>query len=83
MEGLFHSSDKRGSNTAPCTGEAFWPAIRHFGIEVEDRHGFIEKIQANGGTLSRNPTRGTVKFRSPHGTIAEIGRYDRMRDERG
>ena len=61
------------------------PAIHHFGIEVEDRRGFIEKIEANGGTLLSSPGSGTVKFRSPDGTIAEIvdvGRYQKMRDER-
>ena len=61
------------------------PAIHHFGIEVEDRRSFIEKIEANGGTLLSKPDSGTVKFRSPDGTIAEIvdiGRYENMRDER-
>src|ERR1700751_2274606 len=61
------------------------PAIHHFGIEVDDRRGFIEKIEANGGTLLSKPDSGTVKFRSPGGTIAEIvdvGRYEEMRGER-
>jgi lactoylglutathione lyase len=60
-------------------------AIHHFGIEVEDRRSFIEKIEANGGTLLSKPDGGTVKFRSPDGTIAEIvdvGRYEKMREER-
>ncbi|HMD66040.1 MAG TPA: VOC family protein [Stellaceae bacterium] len=62
------------------------PAIHHFGIEVEDRRSFIEKIEANGGTLLSKPDSGTVKFRSPDGTIAEIvdvGRYENMREKRG
>jgi lactoylglutathione lyase len=60
------------------------PAIHHFGIEVDDRRRFIEKIEANGGTLLSKPDERTVKFRSPDGTIAEIvdvGRYAKMRDE--
>jgi lactoylglutathione lyase len=60
------------------------PTIHHFGIEVEDRRSFIEKIETNGGTLLSKPDSGTVKFRSPDGTIAEIvdvGRYERMRDK--
>jgi lactoylglutathione lyase len=59
------------------------PALHHFGIEVEDRLSFIEKIQAYGGTLLSKPDSGTVKFRSPDGTIAEIvdvGRYEKMRE---
>lgn len=62
------------------------PAIHHFGIEVEDRKSFIEKIEANGGTLLSKPDSGAVKFRSPDGTIAEIvdvGRYKKTKDERG
>ena len=60
------------------------PAIHHFGIEVDDRREFIEKIEANGGTLLSKADSGTVKFRSPDGTVAEIvpkGRYEKMRDE--
>ena len=60
------------------------PAIHHFGIEVDDRRAFIEKIEANGGTLLSKPDSGTVKFRSPDGTIAEIvdpGRYDSTPDK--
>jgi lactoylglutathione lyase len=62
------------------------PAIHHFGIEVEDRRSFIAKIEANGGTLLSKPDSGTVKFRSPDGTIAEIvdvGRYEKMREAPG
>ncbi len=62
------------------------PAIHHFGIEVDDRQGLIKKIEANGGTLLSSPDSGTVKFRSPDGTIAEIvdvGRYQKMREGPG
>jgi lactoylglutathione lyase len=55
------------------------PAIHHFGIEVADRAAMIEKIKAAGGTILSPPEGGTVKFRAPDGTIAEImdpGRYD-------
>ena len=60
------------------------PAIHHFGIEVDDRKSFIEKVKANGGILLSSPDSATVKFRSPDGTIAEIvdvGRYQKMREE--
>jgi lactoylglutathione lyase len=55
------------------------PAIHHFGIEVADRASLIAKIKAAGGTILSPPDGGTVKFRAPDGTIAEImdpGRYD-------
>ena len=61
------------------------PAIHHFGVEVDSRQGFIEKIEANGGVLLSKPDSSTVKFRSPDGTIAEIvdvGRYQKMREGR-
>ena len=76
--------DSEDDAEAKLVGEG--PAIHHIGIEVDDRRGFIEKIEANGGTLLSKPDSGTVKFRSPDGTIAEIGdvgRYENMRDERG
>jgi hypothetical protein len=75
--------DSEDDEEAKLVGEG--PAIHHFGIEVDHRRGFIEKIEANGGTLLSSPDSGTVKFRSPDGTIAEIvdvGRYQKMRDER-
>ena len=76
--------DSEEDEEAKLVGEG--PAIHHFGIEVEDRKSFIEKIEANGGTLLSKPDSGTVKFRSPDGTIAEIvdvGRYEKMRGEGG
>jgi lactoylglutathione lyase len=75
--------DSEDDEEAKLVGEG--PAIHHFGIEVDDRQGFIEKIEANGGVLLSKPDSSTVKFRSPDGTIAEIvdvGRYQKMRDGR-
>ena len=74
--------DSEEDPEAKLVGEG--PAIHHFGIEVDDRKDFIEKIKANGGTLLSKPDEVPVKFRSPDGTIAEIvdvGRYERMRNE--
>jgi lactoylglutathione lyase len=76
--------DSEEDAEAKLVGEG--PAIHHFGIEVDDRREFIEKIEANGGVLLSKPDSGTVKFRSPDGTIAEIvdvGRYENMRHQRG
>jgi lactoylglutathione lyase len=75
--------DSEDDEEAKLVGEG--PAIHHFGIEVDNRQSFIEKIVANGGILLSKPDSGTVKFRSPDGTIAEIvdvGRYQKMRDGR-
>lgn len=69
--------DSEDDEEAKLVGQG--PAIHHFGIEVDDRRSFIEKIEANSDTLLSKPDAGTVKFRSPDGTIAEIvdpGRYD-------
>jgi len=74
--------DSEDDPEAKLVGEG--PAIHHFDIEVEGRQEFIDKIQANGGTLLSKPDSGTVKFRSPDGTIAElvdVGRYEKMRQE--
>ena len=74
--------DSEDDEEAKLVGE--WPAIHHFGIEVDNRQGFIEKIEANGGVPSK-PDSSTVKFRSPDGIIAEIAdveRYQKMRDGR-
>ena len=54
------------------------PCIHHWGIEVENRDSYVEKIQANGGTIISQPGEGALKFRAPDGTVAEIvaaGRY--------
>ena len=53
------------------------PAIHHFGIAVDDRQDILNKIEAAGGTILSKREAGTVKFRSPDGTIAEIADPDR------
>ncbi len=61
------------------------PAIHHFGIAVEDRQGTLAKIEEFGGTILSKRDAGTVKFRSPDGTIAEIaepGRYQTLAERR-
>jgi lactoylglutathione lyase len=61
------------------------PAIHHFGIEVEDHVGWVEKVVANGGTILSRPGEIPIKYRAPDGTVAEIvpvGRYEKMRQER-
>ena len=45
--------DSEEDPEAKLVGEG--PAIHHFGIEVDDRKDFIEKIEANGGTLLSKP----------------------------
>ena len=75
--------DSEDDEEAKLVGEG--PAIHHFVIEVDNRQGFIEKIEANGGILLSKPGSSAVKFRSPDGTIAEIvdvGRYQKMREGR-
>jgi lactoylglutathione lyase len=71
--------DSEEDEEAKLVGEG--PAIHHFGIAVEDRAATLAKIAENGGTILSKPDAGTVKFRSPDGTIAEIadpGRYDKL-----
>ncbi|HEY1260144.1 MAG TPA: VOC family protein [Stellaceae bacterium] len=71
--------DSEADEEAKLVGEG--PAIHHFGIAVEDRAATLAKIAANGGTILSKPDAGTVKFRSPDGTIAEIadpGRYEKL-----
>ena len=54
------------------------PRIHHWGIEVEDKAGYAEKIKQYGGTVLSKPDAGALKFRAPDGTVAEIvaaGRY--------
>jgi lactoylglutathione lyase len=77
------SYDREDDEEAKLVGEGL--ATHHFGIEVDDRQGFIETIETNGGVLLSKPGSDAVKFRSPDGTIAEIvdvGRYQKIRDER-
>jgi lactoylglutathione lyase len=62
------------------------PAIHHFGVAVADRRAVLDRIRANGGEILSDPDSGTVKFRSPDGTIAEIAdpdRYERMKGAAG
>ena len=67
--------DSEADEEAKLVGEG--PAIHHFGIAVEDRAATLAKIAANGGTILSKPDAGTVKFRAPDGTIAEIADPDR------
>jgi lactoylglutathione lyase len=55
------------------------PCIHHCGIQVEDRDAMAEKITAHGGEVISDPDEGALKFRAPHGTIAEIVRKGRYR----
>ena len=75
--------DSEDDAEAKLVGEG--PAIHHFGIAVEDRQATLAKIEEFGGTILSKPDAGTVKFRSPDGTIAEIadpGRYQQLERER-
>ena len=67
--------DSEADEEAKLVGEG--PAIHHFGIAVEDRAATLAKIAENGGTILSKPDAGTVKFRAPDGTIAEIADPDR------
>ena len=58
------------------------PRIHHWGIEVDDRDGFAEKIARHGGAILSKPESMTIKFRAPDGTHAEIvrtGRYEKLK----
>jgi lactoylglutathione lyase len=46
--------------------------IHHWGIEVDDRAAFADKIRAAGGEILSKPDANALKFRAPDGTIAEI-----------
>ena len=75
--------DSEEDEEARLVGEG--PAIHHFGIAVEDREDTLAKIEASGGTILSKRDAGTVKFRSPDGTIAEIAapdRYQRLAEMR-
>lgn len=75
--------DSEEDAEAKLTGAG--PAIHHFGIAVEDREAALAKIEEFGGTILSPRDAGTVKFRSPDGTIAEIadpGRYQEMAERR-
>ena len=64
--------DSEDDEEAKLVGEG--PAIHHFGIEVDDRQGFIERIEANGGTLLSKPELG-------HGQVP-LARWHDRRDRR-
>jgi lactoylglutathione lyase len=58
------------------------PRIHHWGIEVEDRDVFADKVRQYGGEILSKPDANALKFRAPDGTIAEIvsaGGYDTLK----
>ena len=68
--------DSEDADEAQLAGPG--PRLHHWGIEVEDKAGYAEKIQQYGGAILSRPEAGALKFRAPDGTIAEIvavGRY--------
>ena len=68
--------DSEAAEEAQLSGPG--PRLHHWGIEVDDKAGFAEKITAHGGTILSKPEAGALKFRAPDGTVAEIvakGRY--------
>jgi lactoylglutathione lyase len=48
------------------------PCIHHFGIEVEDRASFADRITALGGQVLSEPGARALKFRGPDGVLAEL-----------
>lgn len=48
------------------------PCIHHFGIEVDDKAAFADKVRAHGGEILSKPEARAIKFRTPHGVIAEV-----------
>ncbi len=46
--------------------------IHHWGIEVDDRAAFAEKITKAGGQILSKPDAAALKFRAPDGTLAEV-----------
>ena len=74
--------DSENAPEAQLSGKG--PCIHHFGIEVDDRESYEEKIKANGGKILSPPGAGALKFRSPDGTVAEIvvaGRYEKKKEQ--
>ena len=57
--------DSEDDQEAKLVGEG--PAIHHYGIEIDDRQDFIDKIEVNGGTLRSSPRfrRGEVPRQAP------------------
>ncbi len=62
--------DGEDSKEAQLSGAG--PCIHHIGVEVDDRPGFADKVDANGGTMLSKPEKGAWKFRSPDGTLNEL-----------
>ena len=78
---MVYDSEEDEEAKLVCEG----PAIHHFGIAVENRDEILDKIEAAGGAILSKRDAGTVKFRSPDGTIAEIAepsRYEQLAEER-
>src|SRR6266852_3232333 len=76
---LFDSED---AHEAQLAGPG--PRIHHWGMEVDDRDGFTQKIAKHGGTILSKPDSMTIKFRAPDGTHAEIvrtGRYEKLKKQ--
>ena len=48
------------------------PRIHHWGVEVDDRAAFADKIRKAGGEILSKPDAAALKFRAPDGTLAEI-----------
>jgi lactoylglutathione lyase len=48
------------------------PCIHHFGIQVEDREAFAERVRKSGAEILSEPNARAIKFRTPHGVIAEL-----------
>jgi lactoylglutathione lyase len=72
--------DSEDAHEAQLAGSG--PRIHHWGIEVDDREGFAQRIVSHGGTILSKPEGMTIKFRAPDGTHAEIvgtGRYESLK----
>jgi lactoylglutathione lyase len=48
------------------------PCIHHFGIEVDNRVDFSERVRAHGAEILSENDAKAIKFRTPHGIIAEV-----------
>ena len=59
-------------DTPEATMAGTGPRIHHWGVEVDDRDAFAEKIRKAGGEVLTRPSKGAWKFRAPDGTLAEI-----------
>lgn len=46
--------------------------IHHFGIEVDEREKIANLVLENGGEILSEPDAKAIKFRTPHGVIAEL-----------